>query len=403
MSHFSGTATNSADDLGLLHGMGFNCVSMPSQRHPKEVGHPSVDFFAPSSGIYIPPEETQPDAPIEDLSGWGFSDDDQNDSDDEEMDDNEYDLDFAEVDLSPPMGSSDDIQSGVDFSSYARAPSEDGLQYVDPMQLYNNDLYANDDTRKIFNDNSNPDAVNVQAPPPVEYPEINNVSNTNPPHIQDPKQLDICLDYDMDLDMDDIYAPIVNELERGQEPQESQEPESKQAPSQPQTVQPQALQSPPAVASAKVEPMELPFDDYTNDDAFAQDLPQHDLPQQEPQQDLSQDLSQDYLPEFAEEKHIMSPPASPPLEKPRRKTAPRRRTPRATHQPTHGGAHVCTMKYPDGSGCNRSFTRPYDLARHQETLHAAVRKMYKCEACGSDSKTFSRLDALSRHMRLKHN
>lgn len=79
----------------------------------------------------------------------------------------------------------------------------------------------------------------------------------------------------------------------------------------------------------------------------------------------------------------------------------RRKGRKSSPQATASSAHVCDKVYPDGTQCRRSFTRPYDLARHQETLHASVRKTFRCQVCGNDSKTFSRLDALSRHMRLK--
>ncbi|KAK9480747.1 hypothetical protein V1514DRAFT_340471 [Lipomyces japonicus] len=65
--------------------------------------------------------------------------------------------------------------------------------------------------------------------------------------------------------------------------------------------------------------------------------------------------------------------------------------------------HRCTWINPStGKPCNKVFSRPYDLIRHQETIHAANRKMFKCELCGDDTKTFSRQDALARHIRVKH-
>lgn len=70
----------------------------------------------------------------------------------------------------------------------------------------------------------------------------------------------------------------------------------------------------------------------------------------------------------------------------------------------HAGPHRCDGINPHtGKPCNKVFSRPYDLVRHQDTIHAAVRKTFKCEACGENSKTFSRMDALSRHIRVKHN
>lgn len=69
----------------------------------------------------------------------------------------------------------------------------------------------------------------------------------------------------------------------------------------------------------------------------------------------------------------------------------------------HAGPHRCDAVNPDtGKPCNKEFSRPYDLIRHQGTIHAAVRKTFRCEACGEASRTFSRMDALSRHIRVKH-
>lgn len=70
---------------------------------------------------------------------------------------------------------------------------------------------------------------------------------------------------------------------------------------------------------------------------------------------------------------------------------------------SHAGPHRCDVVNPStGKPCNKVFSRPYDLIRHQDTIHAPVRKTFKCEMCGEASKTFSRMDALSRHIRVKH-
>lgn len=70
---------------------------------------------------------------------------------------------------------------------------------------------------------------------------------------------------------------------------------------------------------------------------------------------------------------------------------------------SHGGPHRCDIPNPNtGRPCGKVFSRPYDLIRHQDTIHAPVRKTYTCPMCGPDSKTFSRMDALSRHIRVKH-
>ncbi|KAM9923178.1 hypothetical protein OXX80_011641, partial [Metschnikowia pulcherrima] len=74
--------------------------------------------------------------------------------------------------------------------------------------------------------------------------------------------------------------------------------------------------------------------------------------------------------------------------------------------------HQCELVNPsNGKPCNRKFSRPYDLIRHQETIHASEKKIYRCVICegranggpgNGKSKTFSRNDALSRHIKVKH-
>lgn len=74
--------------------------------------------------------------------------------------------------------------------------------------------------------------------------------------------------------------------------------------------------------------------------------------------------------------------------------------------------HVCMLINPNtGNQCNKQFSRPYDLIRHQETIHASLKKIFRCVICegrldggrgNGKSKTFSRGDALSRHIKVKH-
>ncbi|KAF0275365.1 hypothetical protein FOG50_03790 [Hanseniaspora uvarum] len=61
------------------------------------------------------------------------------------------------------------------------------------------------------------------------------------------------------------------------------------------------------------------------------------------------------------------------------------------------------------SACKKSFSRPYDLVRHTKTIHSKQKKLYRCLICIKElgeveghKKTFSRGDALSRHIKLKH-
>ena len=54
-----------------------------------------------------------------------------------------------------------------------------------------------------------------------------------------------------------------------------------------------------------------------------------------------------------------------------------------------------------GRPCNTIFSRSYDLTRHEETIHNNNKKKSKCQIC-TEEKTFSRHDALTRHMRVVH-
>lgn len=70
-----------------------------------------------------------------------------------------------------------------------------------------------------------------------------------------------------------------------------------------------------------------------------------------------------------------------------------------SHQP---GPHKCTRVNPTtGKPCNTIFSRPYDLTRHEDTIHNTNREKARCELC-NDDKTFSRADALTRHKKVKH-
>ncbi|RMJ20580.1 C2H2 transcription factor, partial [Aspergillus sp. HF37] len=54
-----------------------------------------------------------------------------------------------------------------------------------------------------------------------------------------------------------------------------------------------------------------------------------------------------------------------------------------------------------GKPCNSIFSRPYDLTRHEDTIHNARKQKVRCHLC-TEEKTFSRNDALTRHMRVVH-
>lgn len=69
---------------------------------------------------------------------------------------------------------------------------------------------------------------------------------------------------------------------------------------------------------------------------------------------------------------------------------------------SQAGPHKCTRINPStNKPCNTIFSRPYDLTRHEDTIHNRVKQKVACQYC-TESKTFSRNDALTRHMRVVH-
>jgi hypothetical protein len=70
---------------------------------------------------------------------------------------------------------------------------------------------------------------------------------------------------------------------------------------------------------------------------------------------------------------------------------------------SQAGPHKCERTNPTtGKPCNTIFSRPYDLTRHEDTIHNARKQKVRCALC-VEEKTFSRNDALTRHMvRLHH-
>lgn len=69
---------------------------------------------------------------------------------------------------------------------------------------------------------------------------------------------------------------------------------------------------------------------------------------------------------------------------------------------SQAGPHTCRRINPStGKPCNTVFSRPYDLTRHEDTIHNARKQKVRCQLC-TEEKTFSRNDALTRHMRVVH-
>ena len=69
---------------------------------------------------------------------------------------------------------------------------------------------------------------------------------------------------------------------------------------------------------------------------------------------------------------------------------------------SQAGPHKCERINPTtGKPCNSVFSRPYDLTRHEDTIHNSRKQKVRCHLC-TEEKTFSRNDALTRHMRVVH-
>ncbi|KAF6821625.1 hypothetical protein CSOJ01_00128 [Colletotrichum sojae] len=69
---------------------------------------------------------------------------------------------------------------------------------------------------------------------------------------------------------------------------------------------------------------------------------------------------------------------------------------------SQAGPHRCDRINPStGKPCQTIFSRPYDLTRHEDTIHNARKQKVRCNLC-SEEKTFSRADALTRHYRVCH-
>lgn len=69
---------------------------------------------------------------------------------------------------------------------------------------------------------------------------------------------------------------------------------------------------------------------------------------------------------------------------------------------SQAGPHRCERVNPStGKPCRSIFSRPYDLTRHEDTIHNPCREKLRCHVC-SVRNTFNRNDALTRHMRVAH-
>lgn len=80
----------------------------------------------------------------------------------------------------------------------------------------------------------------------------------------------------------------------------------------------------------------------------------------------------------------------------------RRAPPTSSMIPTSSSAIRCMHQYSDGTFCGVIFRRPYDLARHKETIHGEGGKAKKDWVCAECKGSFSRKDALIRHARIRN-
>jgi len=69
---------------------------------------------------------------------------------------------------------------------------------------------------------------------------------------------------------------------------------------------------------------------------------------------------------------------------------------------SRAGPYKCGRINPStGKPYNSIFSRPYDLTRHEDTIHKPRRQKIRCHLC-TEEKTYSRNDVLRRHMRVVH-
>lgn len=83
-------------------------------------------------------------------------------------------------------------------------------------------------------------------------------------------------------------------------------------------------------------------------------------------------------------------------------TSSQQQSPNLALRNSQAGPHRCDRINPStGKPCGSVFSRPYDLTRHEDTIHNGRKQKVRCHLC-TEEKTFSRNDALTRHMRVVH-
>ena len=95
-------------------------------------------------------------------------------------------------------------------------------------------------------------------------------------------------------------------------------------------------------------------------------------------------------------------PSTPTISTPNASSASAANASSAINRNNQAGPHKCERVNPStGKPCNTVFSRSYDLTRHEDTIHNARKQKVRCHLC-TEEKTFSRNDALTRHMRVVH-
>jgi hypothetical protein len=69
---------------------------------------------------------------------------------------------------------------------------------------------------------------------------------------------------------------------------------------------------------------------------------------------------------------------------------------------SQAGTYKCELINPNtGKPCSKIISRPYDVPRHEDSIHNAEKQKVRCHLC-TEEKTFSRNDGLTKHMRVEH-
>lgn len=92
----------------------------------------------------------------------------------------------------------------------------------------------------------------------------------------------------------------------------------------------------------------------------------------------------------------LMPHQAPSLRKPRVSSHSHSENCRVEYDENKNEEHICTIPNPKtGKPCLKKFSRPYDLVRHQNTIHASKRSFYRCMFCEDDLRRKHGLDSIN--------